>query len=325
MLSDKVEASFYKENYFLGILTNETLALTETYSTTLNFAFSSSASLDYGKYKVRITGIDKAGNRSETKEYSIQLLSETRAKELLEKDSETNKEILEELREKTQISLPALEKKAVLRKEKEAEELNKVEKQIDGALGRLGKGIVSFVALLPNPIENAIRFVNNFLSDTGKEILASQESFKEEIRKTNKETSDFLRKGERGLSMAYQSIKHPLINNDNIFSRFKVASSTFIALMVDPSPTQISNVMIEEIGLDYAVVSWKTNHFTFNNKVNYGKDTSYGQDVILNKREKYHQARLTNLEPGSKYFFEVMSQGKNYVYDAYYSFETKEK
>ena len=95
-----------------------------------------------------------------------------------------------------------------------------------------------------------------------------------------------------------------------------------MAVFFDKDPTMISDLRVEETGKDYAVIYWKTNHYA-TSKVNYGFDTSYGQDVYSTKRVKEHKMVLENLEPGKKYFFEVMSQNKNYVYDAYHTFETR--
>jgi len=129
-----------------------------------------------------------------------------------------------------------------------------------------------------------------------------------------------LKKINEGFSLAMLSARKPVDNSANFIERAKLWLLTFESVVLDPAPTQISEVMIEEIGSNYAIVSWKTNHYAWG-KVNYGQDLSYGKGVLLSEREKYHQAKLTNLEPGKKYFFEVMSQNKNYVYDAFYTFE----
>ncbi len=120
------------------------------------------------------------------------------------------------------------------------------------------------------------------------------------------------------------SIQKPVDDTQDFIGRAKVGIDTFNAIVFDPNPTVISDVTIEEIGPDYKVVSWKTNHPAWG-KVNYGSDLSYGKEVLLLEREKYHKAKLTGLKPGGRYFFEVMSQNKNYAFDAYYSFETIQK
>ncbi len=103
----------------------------------------------------------------------------------------------------------------------------------------------------------------------------------------------------------------------------KVSVVNLFAFVFDKNPTQITKVKVKEIGDDYAIVSWQTNHYTYNNKVNYGESTQYGNEVFSIAKAKYHEAKLTNLEPQKEYFFEVMSQGKNYTYDAYYTFTTE--
>ena len=51
-----------------------------------------------------------------------------------------------------------------------------------------------------------------------------------------------------------------------------------------------------------------------------GTNLQYGQEAWGDDNTKKHIVKITKLKPGEKYFFEVMSQNKNYAYDAYYSF-----
>ena len=78
-----------------------------------------------------------------------------------------------------------------------------------------------------------------------------------------------------------------------------------------------------EVGRDYAVIYWRTNHHTKNNKVNYGEDRSYDYNKFSEDLSREHMVKLTDLKPDTTYYFEVMSQNKNYVYDAYYEFKTR--
>ncbi|MBI2074608.1 MAG: DNRLRE domain-containing protein [Candidatus Levybacteria bacterium] len=157
-------------------------------------------------------------------------------------------------------------------------------------------------------------------------LARSQEETQKQIAKTHQNTSDAIKdKGQRiskGINLAFRSFQKPVNDTTGFLDRTKVWFLTFGSIVIDPNPTTISGVAIDELGKDYAVVSWKTNHYAWG-KVNYGKDLTYGKEVLLTKREKVHVARLTGLKPGEKYYFEVMSQNKNYAYDAYYSFETK--
>ena len=72
LLPYKVEITFSKQNFFLGIETSRTVLLTESYllpndnnETGLNFIFNLPNQIEYGKLHASVVGIDKAGNRSE--------------------------------------------------------------------------------------------------------------------------------------------------------------------------------------------------------------------------------------------------------------------
>lgn len=100
---------------------------------------------------------------------------------------------------------------------------------------------------------------------------------------------------------------------------------TFLAISgeywLDKEPTKIISVKIENISPTSAVISWQTNEYS-SSAVNYGLDTSYGNRAQVSELTKDHKVEIANLEPNKTYFFEVMSQGKTYVYDSYYTFQT---
>ncbi len=89
-------------------------------------------------------------------------------------------------------------------------------------------------------------------------------------------------------------------------------------------PTTISNVTVEIISPTSAKISWKTNTPT-NGKVNYGLSETYSLDVQSEELTTTHEFVLTNLQPDTEYYFEVMSHGKMYVYDANRKFKTPAK
>lgn len=129
-----------------------------------------------------------------------------------------------------------------------------------------------------------------------------------------------------GINIAWLSLQQPPSKDDNTvlnaIRSTKIAIDTFNAYMFDEGPTKISNVTLEEFGIDYAVISWETNHVTRNNKVNYGETLAYGNEIWSPDGSKIHKVKIENLKKNTRYFFEVMSQNKNYAYDAYYSFTT---
>jgi len=162
---------------------------------------------------------------------------------------------------------------------------------------------------------------SNFLTTT---LADSQENIKGQITQTFKQTSGKIEKSTKALKLAIRSVEQPAAKSANLIYRVKVAVLTAQSIIFDPNPTKITAVYIEQIGQDYAVVSWETNHYTQNNKVNYGESLEYGHSFWAEDYAKQHLVKITNLKPQTRYFFEVMSQNKNYVYDAYYSFETLE-
>jgi hypothetical protein len=104
---------------------------------------------------------------------------------------------------------------------------------------------------------------------------------------------------------------------------WQYSTTAFTEIVLNKEPTRITNVKIAEIGVDYAIVTWHTNHYTTNNKLNFGETTSYGNHIFAPDYQKEHTVKLEGLKSGTPYVFEVMSQNKNYVYDAHYEFITK--
>lgn len=104
---------------------------------------------------------------------------------------------------------------------------------------------------------------------------------------------------------------------------FAYSVGSFSEIVLSREPTRITDVKVIEVGADYAIVEWRTNHYTKNNKINWGENTSYGRYAFAEDYSKVHQVRLGELIPGTKYAFEVMSQNKNYIYDSFHEFVTK--
>ncbi len=89
-------------------------------------------------------------------------------------------------------------------------------------------------------------------------------------------------------------------------------------------PTTIADVEVEILSPTSAKISWKVNHPS-TGKVNYGLNKTYPFDIQDTKRVTEHEFVLTDLIPDTVYHFEVMSQNKNYVYDANREFRTPEE
>lgn len=112
------------------------------------------------------------------------------------------------------------------------------------------------------------------------------------------------------------SFKHP--------SYFAQIPTLFRETIFDSKYTSITNVQIKSISKDEAILTWKTSNHTYNNKVNFGENRSYGKEQFADEFGKEHRVKLTGLKPNTHYYFEVMSQSwKTYVYDATFEFTTK--
>ena len=151
--------------------------------------------------------------------------------------------------------------------------------------------------------------------DNGQKELAQQ------IAQSNSNTRQALEVFVKGIQQTYIAFSEPLVGSNSFLARVRAGIGAFNSVVFDNNPTVITDVTIQELGADYAVISWKTNHYA-TGKINYGTDLTYGHEILLEKYEKDHTVKIENLEPNQRYYFEVMNHGKNYVYDAYYSFET---
>jgi hypothetical protein len=98
-----------------------------------------------------------------------------------------------------------------------------------------------------------------------------------------------------------------------------------IGYLFVPEPTKISNVTAVALSPTSVKISWTTNH-PANGKVNWGYDDGiYEFEDQTDKRTSKHEFVLENLKPDTKYHYEVMSQNRNYVYDANRKFKTPAK
>lgn len=86
-------------------------------------------------------------------------------------------------------------------------------------------------------------------------------------------------------------------------------------------PTQIYAVKTTVLSSTSVKIVWETNT-PASGKVNYGTDKTYTKETQTNTRTTHHEFILKDLKPDTTYKFEIMSQGKTYVYDANREFTT---
>ena len=372
---DKIQVDYYKQNVFLGTIISQDLADSETLTrlqsdtasaTSWNYSFTTSKDLDYGKYVADVKAYDKAGNVSTTNSYNIDILTQAEINVLLGGKPGPGA---------GKLSIPELEKKALIRRGMEATELQKLIAQITGFFDFLGIQIPNYLARIQpprppsitlnlptfplpkvslptfsipavpaskqiadtyinNPLAGFGRSANLTLKNTSKALVASvigtisgigessmklSQAYDAQQQKLIQQAGNIWQ-GQKvvdAVNLSITSVKKPVIVAGGFLNKLKIIYDTDVAILFDKEPTRISEVTVEEVGKDYAIISFKTNHPAWG-KVNYGDNLSYGQEVLLPERSYDHKAKLTGLAPGGKYFFEVMAQNKNYTYDAYY-------
>jgi len=193
------------------------------------------------------------------------------------------------------------------------------------APGVIGDGLLA----LARATEAVNKTVGNVINKTAGGIKTLASNLGQGVKTTTQTIGKTISHQTSRLAIAWQtgrkSIHKPASEEaQNLTTRLKIATSTFIAIVFDREPTRIADIRVEEVSPTMAIVYWQTNHYA-TSKVNYGFSTSYGQEVFSNQRVKEHRFVLKDLEPGKLYYFEVMSQNKNYAYDAYYTFTTPDK
>ena len=107
--------------------------------------------------------------------------------------------------------------------------------------------------------------------------------------------------------------------NKSLGEKIKLSSSTLASIWLDTNPTRIVDVKVKEHGTDYAVISWETNH-PATSKVSWGDSYDYGKSTESMNLVTHHEVNIAGLTQGKTYYYEVMSEGKNYVFDARHEF-----
>ena len=312
----EVEIKFEKRNY-LGVYSLHTLAtvnidefywsndgskITDNSKNTGNkyssFSYTPTTDLPLGIYKITLTGKDKADNGGSTSSFTltvktfeeiVQILEVEKIIEELEKEAKVPKEKIKEIIKEQGIVVP--------------EELQKPSVITEG-IGKIFTGITN---LWWKTVD-----IGKFLAGKISQGLAEV---------TTQRTTKLVTAWQTSRGLIRQSVSE---ENQTLVTRLQIAASTFVAIVFDKEPTRISDVRVKEVTPTSTTIVWRTNHYA-TSKINYGFSTTYGKEVYSSQRVKEHRFVLKDLEPGKLYYFEVMSQSKNYAYDAYYTFTTPGK
>jgi hypothetical protein len=300
---ESVQMKVYEKHKNLGITTSQTLLVTrsETFKDESR-PYSRDFELELpelnaaNEYLVKLTGYDKAGNESETVELLI--------------ESQRVQPVLTAPIRAQEVSLPVIEEKVEEAQKDTGQEIKvQVQEVVETANKAAGSPLTRLKIFLAN-VKISLQTLTATIQANKPNLAVGLENILAYVKTKTLETHKV-----PSLQLVHIS--------QSFTQKIRVRAATAYAVLFDPNPTVISNVKIDQIGTTRVVVSWETNHYTWG-KVNYGKTLSYGQEVIVLNRAKQHTVTLTDLEPGQTYVFEVMSQGKNYTYDAHYTFETLE-
>ncbi|MBN1331574.1 fibronectin type III domain-containing protein, partial [Candidatus Dojkabacteria bacterium] len=300
----------YNEN----IITDNTLNVSDKYA---DFSFSPSESFEAGEYQIILKAYDKLGNITET----------TKTLEIVGDITDLNVDELEEI---------------IINNDNASDLINNLDSSNEGGiLQNVVQGVRGVVSeglkIISENLGGVIGGSVNYLVDLQNNLFGFSRGLRSGLL-------DLIRYAANELANNAEVIANTLgnfvlthvpevaadinrgINENVVRPLFADSYSKVVAiwdLWFDKEATAISDVQVVEKGDNYAVIEWKTNHLA-TSKVNYGDSLDYGESVEYDRKTKVHQVIITDLEPGQEYYYEVMSNGNNYVYDAWHKFSTTE-
>ncbi|HSX24641.1 MAG TPA: fibronectin type III domain-containing protein, partial [Candidatus Andersenbacteria bacterium] len=359
-----------KANSLFGGVVSYTTVENKTYSlsgTSEAISFTPKSNLVAGNsYRYTVTVTDSAGNQTTsitTKGTTSSQQQSGQNVESLNPETASTQEIITALRgtlPPSLINIPQLEAQAVVRRQLQAAEFQKLLDRIKGYLvahqGSLIRGWLAWygpfeeqfdgfqyrvASLFQGYNQFAYHATGGFLAwiqNTLRAIRIDGTNAYELAVQSIKFTQQELALAGQGLlSSQHTRVAQGLANRQlinkyihNVLDPMR-STGTQIALKMrsvyeivfDKAPTRISNLAMTNLSPTSVTISWDTNHLTNLGKVNYGTSTSYTQEAFeQNGLRDHHEVTLNNLNPQTTYYFEVMNHDGSYVYDAYYTVTT---
>ena len=233
-------------------------------------------------YQIIVESQDHTGN-TKTLTFTLKIVSSLSLPKLLEEQIE---EQIREIEQQEEIDLTP---------EQEEEIKEEIIKEFPQPVSQKTK------LNIQKRVKNALTFILNTLDKTRKALLSliSKPKISTPNLPDNKPPRLIAKIG-KGITLSWQ---------------------TFIAVVFDREPTKIAQVEVSEIKNNQATLTFITNHPS-TVKVNYGLSTEYGLEKFSDQKDTNHIIILDGLESKTKYFFEIIAQGKNTAVDAYRTFET---
>ncbi len=269
-------------------ITDNSQNTSDKYST---FEYASSAALALGNYRITIKGKDTAGNTGG--ETVLYLSVTTYGAIATPEDIQEVEKVVDEVIEKEFPEATDKQKEEITEEATRDLEVTRAEKPKQPSFfEKAGEGMVKTGS-------NIVRIFGNFIAYIGQV-------------------------GQQGWKALAEGAKHPRQLASRLSEWMSYTTTSFGEIVLDDKPTQIADVKIEELNPTSVIITWKTNHLA-TSKVNYGLTKDFGKDVQTSKKVHDHKLEITGLTPGTLYYYEVMSQNKNYVFDANHEFTTPEK
>jgi hypothetical protein len=274
------------KNYFESTdaeITDNTLNTNNKYG---RFTFTPTQDLPIGDYLVSITAVDKAGNTGGIRQSRATIAVSTLPTPT-PGSSVLNPTVTPIVSDTPRNSIQQAVNNIG----------NSVSNSVSNGISKTSQAIVNSYKHFANNLLLAINGTSNFISDSVSEINQTLPS---------------------GLGNVLAAIILPFEDPlENLKIKLAITAETWL----DEEPTRIFNVQVIQRGHNYAIIRWETNHHA-TGKINYGLSFDYGMDVQTDQKTLVHIFRIDNLEPDTTYYYEVMSQNKNYVYDARHEFDT---
>ncbi len=186
----------------------------------------------------------------------------------------------------------------------------------------IGNGYNSIAEHAPGITKNILLAVGNGFSSTGNFIGSTANNIGTGIHNTGVAIADGFNSGVKGTREGIANIAFAVGERTQNVSDGLGFAIVKIGYLFVNEPTKIYDVKELVLSPTSVKITWYTNH-PANGKVNYGfRDGDYDFDKQTDKRTTYHEFVIENLQPNTQYHYEVMSQNKNYVYDAKRKFQT---
>jgi hypothetical protein len=298
----------------------------------LAFEYSPSTELENGTYKITFLPKDNADNSGGKHSYTLNISSSSETTVTETKTTATIKPTATPIPKTVLTATPTTTSEKAPQTLDESESLSKIAITSE-KIADITSNVVSTV--YDTAAKSTVAFVNvqsdiydaitTALPKTISNLILGLENILTESKKSANNTGAIIlnefQKGSKSLKTSITNLSFKIgEKTQNISDRVGIAIIKFTYNFVS-EPTTISNVNISNLTPTSVYISWETNH-PATGKVNYGLDRTYTYDIQSTNRVTYHEFTLTNLTPDTTYHFEVMSQNKNYVYDANREFKT---